>query len=308
MSDYRYIDSFNNIDFNKIIDHPNILIAANFWEKDRYLAARTCYKFMRDIDDLVDNHKSLKKEFSTTEKAWLQFQVNSWLNNIKNDLPVADEKDENLIQTIKNFNIPVWALEDFANSMLYDIQNDGFKSLATFLEYSNGASVAPSSIFVHLCGLTQSNGRFEDPVFDVREAAKPCAYFSYIVHIIRDFQKDQSANLSYFADDLIQKHDLTRDHLKSISMGAPIPSGFREMIREYLELAEKFRQGTEEVIERISPLLEPRYRLSLHIIYQLYLMVYNRIDLKKGKFTGEELNPTAQEIKEKVYQTILKFA
>jgi phytoene/squalene synthetase len=308
MSDYRYIDSFNNIDFNKIIDHPNILIAANFWEKDRYLAARTCYKFMRDIDDLVDNHKSLKKEFSTTEKAWLQFQVNSWLNNIKNDLPVADEKDENLIQTIKNFNIPVWALEDFANSMLYDIQNDGFKSLATFLEYSNGASVAPSSIFVHLCGLTQSNGRFEDPVFDVREAAKPCAYFSYIVHIIRDFQKDQSANLSYFADDLIQKHDLTRDHLKSISMGAPIPSGFREMIREYLELAEKFRQKTEEVIERISPLLEPRYRLSLHIIYQLYLMVYNRIDLKKGKFTGEELNPTAQEIKEKVYQTILKFA
>lgn len=28
-----YTDIFNSIDFEKIIDHPNILIAANFWDE-----------------------------------------------------------------------------------------------------------------------------------------------------------------------------------------------------------------------------------------------------------------------------------
>jgi hypothetical protein len=31
----NFLEIFNSIDFNKIKDHPNILIAANFWEHDR---------------------------------------------------------------------------------------------------------------------------------------------------------------------------------------------------------------------------------------------------------------------------------
>ena len=53
----KYLEIFNRIDFNKIIDHPNILIAAAFWEEDRYQAARTCYKYMRSIEDLIDCDK-----------------------------------------------------------------------------------------------------------------------------------------------------------------------------------------------------------------------------------------------------------
>ena len=54
----QFIKIFNSIDFNKIVDHPNILIAANFWDEDRYCAAKTCYRFMRTIDDLIDNYKA----------------------------------------------------------------------------------------------------------------------------------------------------------------------------------------------------------------------------------------------------------
>ena len=43
------------------------------------------------------------------------------------------------------------------------------------------------------------------------------------------------------------------------------------------------------------------------IIYNLYLMVYERIDPDNGNFTTEELNPTAEEIKARVYQTIIEF-
>ena len=43
----------SNIDFENIQKHPNILIAASFWDEKRYHAAKVCYKFMRMIDDLL---------------------------------------------------------------------------------------------------------------------------------------------------------------------------------------------------------------------------------------------------------------
>ena len=97
-----------------------------------------------------------------------------------------------------------------------------FQHLRRISYYSGGASVAPASIFVHLNGLQKLNGKYENPHFDVRWAATPCAIFSYLVHIIRDFQKDQLNNLSYFADDLIAENGLTRKDLREFAEGKPV--------------------------------------------------------------------------------------
>ena len=205
----KFLEIFNSIDFHQIKDHPNILIAANFWDHDRFCAAKICYKFMRAIDDLIDNHKAKNKLIEPEERKEFVANVDDWLKMIiisKECNPLQEE----LIETIEKFRIPLWPMEAFAKSMIYDINNDGFPTLEAFLEYSGGASVAPASIFVHLNGLQKVNGRYENPPFDVKWAATPCAIFSYLVHIIRDFQKDQLNNLSYFADDLIIKNGLTR--------------------------------------------------------------------------------------------------
>jgi phytoene/squalene synthetase len=198
-------------------------------------------------------------------------------------------------------------MEVFAKSMIYDINNDGFPSMDAFLEYAGGASVAPASIFVHLNGLQEINGRYEDPVFDVKWAATPCAVFSYLVHIIRDFQKDQLNNLSYFADDLIIKNHLSREALRKFANGKPVNDNFRNLIKHYYLLADEYRLKTYDIIKEIRPLLEPRYQLSLEIIFDLYLMVFERIDLKNGNFTTEELNPTPDETRERVYKIIMNF-
>ena len=39
-----YLDVFRSLDFHRIKDHPNILIAANFWDAERYQAAKAAYK------------------------------------------------------------------------------------------------------------------------------------------------------------------------------------------------------------------------------------------------------------------------
>jgi len=302
----KFLKIFHSIDFNKIKDHPNILVAANFWDEDRFCAAKICYQFMRAIDDLIDNHKAKNRLIEPEERKEFVANVEDWLKMII----ISEECNAlqgELIETIEKFRIPLWPMEVFAESMIYDINNDGFPTLDSFLEYAGGASVAPASIFVHLNGLQKTDGRYEPPLFDVKWAASPCAIFSYAVHIIRDFQKDQLNNLSYFADDLIIKDCLTRKALRKFAEGKPVNDNFRNLMKEYYMLADEYRLKTYDIIREIRPLLEPRYQLSLEIIFDLYLMVFERIDLKNGKFTTEELNPTPDETRERVYNKIINF-
>jgi len=302
----EFLKIFESIDFDKIKDHPNILIAANFWEEERFCAAKVCYRFMRAIDDLIDDHKAKNKLIDPSERTDFITNVESWLNMIKvtND---CTNMDGELKETFLKFKIPLWPMEVFARSMIYDINNNGFPTLESFLEYSGGASVAPASIFVHLNGLHKINGIYEAPGFDVKWAATPCAIFSYAVHIIRDFQKDQLNNLSYFADDLIVSNGLSRSLLREFAEGKPVNENFRNLIRRYYRLADEYMARTYDIIEQIKHLHEPRYQLSLEIIFNLYQMVFERIDPDNGKFTAEELNPTPGETRDRVLKTILSF-
>lgn len=301
-----YLDIFESIDFERIVDHPNILIAAHFWDTERYQAARNCYKFMRTIDDLIDNYKTEHVNIAPENQAQFEADVYQWIGTVveaTHEIPSHRE----LIETVQRFCIPFWPLEAFAKSMIYDIYHDGFPTLQGFIDYAGGASVAPASIFVHLAGLTQKDGIYIAPAFDVKEVATPCAIFSYLVHIIRDFRKDHLNNLNYFPDDLIAKYGMNRQQLLFMAKGGQITDGFRSMIRELIEVADIHRARTLEMIHRIKPLVEPRSQLSLEIIFALYLMVFERIDIENGAFSTEELTPTWLEIKERVGQVIERF-
>jgi len=301
----QFMAIFESINFEKIIDHPNILIAANFWDNERYCAARTCYRFMRSLDDLIDDHKAAHKGISETERECFRADIRQWMGMLEKGLNSAPFNNE-LGYTVEKFRIPRWSLEAFAESMLYDVTHDGFATLDDFIAYSVGASVAPASIFVHLAGLQERDGIFLDPPFDVRKTAEPCAMFSYLVHIMRDFPKDQLNNLSYFADDVMERNGLSRTAMGEMARGAALTDGFRAMMRRYLTLADHYRLMTVRIMDEICPMMEPRYRLSLEIIFELYMMVFERIDPEQGTFTAEELNPTPAETRERVRQVIIR--
>ena len=298
-----YLDIFDSIDFEKIVDHPNILIAAHFWDAERYQAAKNCYKFMRAIDDLIDDYKTEHVTIAAENQAQFEADVSRWINTIA-EASQNNPLQAELIETVERFRIPFWPMEAFAKSMIYDIYHDGFTTLDGFIDYAGGASVAPASIFVHLCGLKQKDGQYIPPVFDVKRVATPCAIFSYLVHIIRDFQKDHMNNLNYFPDDLIAKYGMNRQKLLQMAQGEPVSEGFRTLIRELYEVADFYRLKTYEMIQEIRPFVEPRGQLSLEIIFAWYLMVFERIDIEHGTFTTKELNPTWQEIKERVGMVI----
>lgn len=298
----REIDHIiNSIAFENIEKHPNILIAARFWDERRFLAAKVCYRFMRMIDDHIDDRKAKDEAITCLEREVLTNRVNSWIECLVSN-PDLDSTIKELTETIDTFHIPLQLFHNFARSMIYDIDHNGFDTLEDFIDYSEGASVAPASVFVHLCCLSEENGEYSPPEFDVLKVARPCAIFSYIVHIIRDFQEDQQNNLNYFALDILRKNRLLPSDLKEIANGSPVTDSFRETIREYHKLAQHYSEQTLQEIENLSTRVSGRYLFSLHLIYHLYKMVFDRIDIQNGNFTREELNPTPDEIRAKVIE------
>ncbi|NMB71991.1 MAG: squalene/phytoene synthase family protein [Bacteroidales bacterium] len=296
------------IDFEKITKHPNILIAARLWDEDRYQAAVTCYKLMREIDDMIDNRKAESPCLSQEEKTAFSEEIARWLRALTNPGKNSSQQTSELLEareTIIKYRIPTIIFHNFAQSMLFDVNHNGFRNWKEFLCYAEGASVAPASVFVHLCCLIpKKDGNYIPPEFDVIEAARPCAIFSYLVHIIRDFQKDTHENLIYLPRSLMKKHKITTHDLKSVADETLVPDGFRNIVREYLSKADAYRKKTIEMIYRLSERLEKRYLVSLLVIYNLYLQVFERIDPDNGNFTMKELNPSPLEIRERVFNVL----
>jgi phytoene/squalene synthetase len=287
------------LDSATIESSPNLLLASLFWEDERRDAALLCYKHMRWIDDLVDDAKSQTGFLNDAVRQSLIAAVNDWLKTI------LEGSDKELNDVVKAFNIPSRYWESFARSMLYDVDHTGFKSMADFIKYAEGAAVAPASLFMHFCGVIKKGNSYSIPEFNCIEIARPCALFSYMVHIIRDFQIDQLNHLNYFAEDIIQAYGLNSEILSRVAKGAIPDDNFRKMMEYYKGQASFYRKQTMDSIQTVSPLVLPEYRISIEVIFALYDYIFNLIDTQKINFTAKELTPEPVDIRNALIKKIV---
>jgi phytoene/squalene synthetase len=181
------LDFTLDIDFGDIMTNPILDIAARFWNDDRYEAFKICYRSMRRIDDLVDDKKAMISGISKKDVEQLGKLISDWMVGVQNR-DTGDTFQKTFLEILEKYKIPLWPWKRLCKAMIYDLEYDGYKSLVCFLRYSEGAAIAPASVFMHLCGIRRRKNEFLQPAFDIRKAARPLALFSYLVHIMRDFQ------------------------------------------------------------------------------------------------------------------------
>lgn len=301
------LDFAPHLDFGAILKNPILDVAAHLWEDERYEAFRVCYRSMRIIDDVVDDRKSTGILISHDEVTALSEQMRLWLGSIR-DGSATEEFASQFAATLRQFDLPLWPWERLCRAMVYDLKHDGFATFLTFARYAEGAAIAPAAIFVHLCGAQATADGFKRPSYNIRWAARPLALFSYLVHIIRDFETDQRDNLHYYADSILGRCGLVRSDLKEIALtGRPTPP-FRVLMGKYRAIAEYYRRQARVRVNLVLPYLSPRYQLSLEMIYSLYLQTFERIEPDSGSFTKEALNPAPAELRARIEQTIEQFS
>lgn len=304
LSEYLHLSAEE--DFNKILTNPILDIAARVWDENRYQAFKICYKSMRVIDDLIDNRKATAEIIPQQEKEQFEKMMVDWIRMLKAKQP-HDPMQKLLQETIQTFQLPLWPWERLVKAMIYDIYHDHFKSLLVFLRYTEGAAIAPASIFMHLCGITQTDSGYAKPAFDIRVEARYLALFSYFVHIMRDFEKDQKDNLNYFSHSLMSQCQVTSTDLRKAALSGNLPQNVRELFSIYHKLADYYRQKARAQLDRLHPSLEPRYQLSLELIYMLYYQIFEKIDPKTGKFDTISLLPNPDEVQAIIIQTVNEY-
>ncbi|HVP06582.1 MAG TPA: squalene/phytoene synthase family protein [Candidatus Acidoferrum sp.] len=300
------LDFAPQVEFSRILTNPILDIAANFWDSERYEAFRVFYRSMRRIDDLVDHRKASKGKISPAEADLLAAMIRDWLEAVRRREQV-DEYQTAFLEMLDRFAVPFWPWERLANAMEYDLRNEGFISLTVFLRYCEGAAISPAAIFMHLCGVVKDGDRYRAPAYDIRQASRHLALFSYLVHIVRDFEKDQKNGLNYFAYDILAQNNLTAEELQRIAKSGGVNVGFRSVATTYRRIADYYRVRARVMIDRVLPQLEPRYQLSLEIIYGLYNQIFARIDVERGSFTTEALNPSPEEVGRQIEHIISTF-
>ena len=301
------LDFAAQLSFDEILSNPILDIGARVWEPDRYDAFKVCYRSMRRIDDLVDNRKEGGQPLTPDEIEKYESILAEWLEAVERGEEQPGFQQE-LLDTIRRYAIPLWPWKRLCQAMFYDLTHDRFDTLFTFRRYAEGAAVAPASIFMHLCGVRPQGDRYVAPSFKIDAEARDLALFSYFVHIIRDFEKDQRRSLNYFADNLLREYSLTADNLSQIAISGHPTDNFRLLIARYKEVADFYRRRARLRLDQLGPSLGPQYRLSLEVIYQLYLQIFERVNPSAGRFTAADLQPPPEEIRARLERTIGEFA
>ncbi len=304
--DTSYLNFLEKPEFADILTNPILDIAARFWENDRYDAFKVCYRSMRIIDDLVDDQKAGGHILSDIEKKQLEQIIRTWTDDFSKGKR-TDDFQTALLDIKEKFKIPLWPWARLSKAMIYDLYHDDFNSFLAFLRYSEGAAISPASIFMHLIGVSQNDSGYSVPKYDIRLAARHLALFSYIVHIMRDFQKDQLEGLNYYALNQLELCGVKKEELRNVAEGGVISPNVRNLFKAYYNFASYYRTKARKTIDSILPLLAPRYQLSLEIIYALYNQIYMRIDVLNGNFSESELLPTVSEVKSQIDITVAEF-
>ncbi|HWR82298.1 MAG TPA: squalene/phytoene synthase family protein [Candidatus Deferrimicrobium sp.] len=299
--DQTRLDFAPHVEFGEILTTPILDIAARFWDNERYEAFKVCYRSMRIIDDAVDDRKAAGA-IPVPQRREVRRLIEQWTASLKRQQP-RDSFQKDLIAVMSKFGIPVWPWERLAQAMIYDLDHDGFATFKTFRQYCGGAAIAPASVFMHLCGVVERDHGYDPPRFDIRAAAASLAMFSYLVHLIRDFAKDYKNNLVYFSRDLLDEHRVSIAEIDAAVSGTISPS-FRGLLKHYLSLAESYRRRARYKIDQLSPRLGERYRLSLEIVYSLYLQTMERFEPIPDHFSPDAWSPGPEEIQQRIDQTV----
>lgn len=276
------------------------LTSLYFADKHRYWAFCAFYAVMRVVDDRVDELDSRSEDGRSAQERVRRF-VESWRAGIEAILsngtpdagpsagtdPATATVDPELIEAFawayRHFPVPASLWKNFFDAMIADIDRPRFATYAEFLDYSEGATVAPTTIFLYL--IVAQRG--DEPVYRVSEdfqlieCGRSLGIFAYLAHILRDLALDLGVGeegLIYLATEDMAAHGVDEALLfENLEQGRS-----SDRVRRLAEeIAERSRQAMVEGVDLLAPVvptLAPDGRFILDLIVGIYAAILDRVE------------------------------
>ena len=107
-----------------ISKNPILAVGAMFFSLDRQITFKSCYRSMRDIDDIVDDIKEKNNgEVPEHLRDTLENTLSSWIESVRNNHSLGDNH-LGLIKLLEMMDIPLWPWEKLVDAMIYDLSQD----------------------------------------------------------------------------------------------------------------------------------------------------------------------------------------
>lgn len=268
-------------------DRSNLYVVSQFFEdRARYDAFIAMYAVMRLIDDRVDDVPD-KALLSQPAREALLLELDRWEHRIRcayDGRPAGESIDVALAAAVTTFPVPFELWANFIAAMRFDVRKPRFDDFEEFLYYGEGATVAPTSIYVYLLTANpRADGRYVSD-FDFASCGRDLGHFAYIAHVLRDVCEDLGVGqtgLVYLSIADLRAHRLTEGDLRQLADGvAPdaTRARWRALVHDICARAQRMRERGASLARAAWDTLPSDCAFIFRLIVGTYGELLDRID------------------------------
>lgn len=284
-------------------DLNNLYLTSRFFtDPVRYRAFCVFYAIMRLVDDRVDE-LCARDGVPPIERRQVAGEVEGWHRAVeaayRGDAtaesirgPGPNPGDPTAVRGLlaafvasnRRFQIPLDLWRNFFAAMHRDLRDERFATYREFLDYAQGATVAPTTIYLILLASRppESQGAPYEPVpgFDVVGCGRHLGLFAYLTHILRDLPQDLAAGergLLYLAREDMDRFGVTEEGLwEDLGRGAA-GRGLNGLLEELGRRARGHLEAGRALLACLEGRLAPDCAFILKLIVGIYEEALKRI-------------------------------
>lgn len=281
-------------------DNNNLYLTSRFFaDPERYRAFCAYYALMRVVDDRIDDIPD-RAQLSDDDRRWEHEVVTAWEESILDCYaprgpsravvdrcghPDAAFLLESFAGSLATFRVPhaLWA--NFFRSMHWDLDHDRFETWQEFLTYAEGASVAPTTIYLILLSSRRdpATGALRFPHdFDLMKCGQDLGIFAYLGHIVRDLAEDLATGkrgLLYVSREDMAAHGVTEGRLFSDLERRRASAPTRSLVADLLGRARRYLGDGRLSMSPLRGNIETDCSFILELIVTMYERVIRNIEV-----------------------------
>jgi phytoene synthase len=286
-----------------------------FRDMERYRAFCAQYAIMRLVDDRVDGFLAesdgadwgVARE-RTVLKAWDGVVQDCLTGGEADPADIADLGCADAVsllasfaRAVRRFPVPAETWTDFFHAMNRDLDGGRFATYGEFLAYTQGATVAPTTIYLYLVVSTPSgDGQVYRPSADFRllECGRALGRFAYLGHILRDLAEDLGVGkrgVLYLAADDMAAHGVSESLLFADHVAGHTSQPVRALVGTLIDRARTECARGQAYLEPIYGRLAFDQRLVLGLIISTYQAVLDKIVCCDHEVMGDHHHLTETE-------------